>query len=128
VKEALFEKDGRVNRMTRWLFARAVIGISVLAFILLIIIALAAGGSSTNTILALNSIIEIVLAIIGIFVNGKRFHDRNTSAWWVRIGVIPYLGWIWILVESGFLRGTPGENRFGPDSTGRTVARFAASA
>ena len=128
VKELLFQMDGRVNRMTWWLFAPAVIGISVLAFILLIIIALAAGGSSTNTILALNPIIEIVLAIIGIFVNGKRFHDRNKSAWWVLIGFIPYLGWIWILVELGFLRGTPGENRFGPDSTGRTVARFAASA
>ena len=128
VKELLFQMDGRVNHMTWWLFALAVIGISVPAFIFLIIIALAAGGSSTNTILALNPIIEIVLAILGIFVNGKRFLDRNTSAWWVLIGFIPYLGRIWILVELGFLRGAPGENRFGPDSTGQTVARFAASA
>jgi uncharacterized membrane protein YhaH (DUF805 family) len=127
VKEPLFQMDGRVNRMTWWLFAFAVIGISVLVFILLII-ALAAGGLSMNTIPALNPIIEIALAIIGIFVNGKRFLDRNTSAWWVLIGFIPYLGWIWILVELRFLRGAPGENRFGPDSTGRTVARFAASA
>jgi uncharacterized membrane protein YhaH (DUF805 family) len=45
----------------------------------------------------------------------KRWHDRNKSGWWILIGLIPIVGDIWVLVENGFLRGTPGDNRFGPE-------------
>jgi uncharacterized membrane protein YhaH (DUF805 family) len=117
--------DGRVNRMTWWRFAVSVIGIFVLAFVGLVIIAVPIRRSWTNTILALNPIVAIILAAMGIVVNGKRVHDRDTSAWWVLVGFVPYPGWIRVLVDLGFLRGAPSGNRFGHDSTGRTVARFA---
>lgn len=45
----------------------------------------------------------------------KRWHDRNKSAWWILIALIPYIGGIWILIECGCLRGTLGPNRFGGD-------------
>jgi uncharacterized membrane protein YhaH (DUF805 family) len=48
-------------------------------------------------------------------VYGKRWHDRDKSAWWILIGLIPFIGWIWVLVEVGFLKGTDGPNRFGED-------------
>ena len=32
---------------------------------------------------------------------------------------IPVIGFVWTLIENGFLRGTPGDNRFGPDLAGR---------
>lgn len=49
----------------------------------------------------------------------KCWHDRDKSGWWVLINLIPVLGTLWVLVENGFLRGTPGPNRFGEDLTGR---------
>lgn len=45
----------------------------------------------------------------------KRFHDRDKSGWWILIQLIPLVGAIWYIVETGFLPGTPGTNRFGPD-------------
>jgi uncharacterized membrane protein YhaH (DUF805 family) len=45
----------------------------------------------------------------------KRWHDRDKSGWWSLILFIPIIGGIWMLVELGFLRGTEGANRFGPD-------------
>ncbi len=47
----------------------------------------------------------------------KRFHDRDKSAWWLLVGFVPVLGPIWLLIELGFLRGTIGANRYGPDPT-----------
>jgi uncharacterized membrane protein YhaH (DUF805 family) len=49
-------------------------------------------------------------------VTAKRWHDRNKSGWWILINLIPLVGPIWALVENGFLRGTYGENAYGPDS------------
>ena len=33
----------------------------------------------------------------------------------VELYLIPYIGWVWALVELGFFKGTDGPNRFGPD-------------
>jgi uncharacterized membrane protein YhaH (DUF805 family) len=83
---------------------------------------------------------SVVLIYPGICVSGKRWHDRNKSAWWILlvyapmiaqyvfmaiapdiasiIGIVFLIGAIWTLVECGFLRGTVGDNRFGPDPLG----------
>ena len=62
----------------------------------------------------------IALAILypSLAVAAKRFHDRDKSGWWILILFIPIIGFIWYLVELGFLPGTPGPNRFGPDPLG----------
>jgi uncharacterized membrane protein YhaH (DUF805 family) len=52
-----------------------------------------------------------------IIVNIKRFHDRDKSGWWVLIVLIPIIGAIWLLIELGFLKGTPGPNQFGSPVT-----------
>ena len=44
----------------------------------------------------------------------RRFNDRGKSSWWVFSGFLPVVGPISNLIELGFLRGTPGRNRFGP--------------
>ena len=48
-------------------------------------------------------------------VYAKRWHDRNKSGWWTLIALVPIVGGIWMLIECGLLRGTRGDNRFGPD-------------
>jgi uncharacterized membrane protein YhaH (DUF805 family) len=72
----------------------------------------------------------------------KRLHDRDKSAWWYLLyGIAPFgffllaiylwtarvleaasilfvlsfVGLIWAIVELGFLRGTAGPNRYGPE-------------
>jgi uncharacterized membrane protein YhaH (DUF805 family) len=57
----------------------------------------------------------LLLAYPMIVVTIKRFHDRNKSGWWVLIAFIPVVGALWQLIECGFLPGTAGSNRFGPD-------------
>ena len=49
----------------------------------------------------------------------KRLHDRNRSGWLLLTLLIPYLNIIfiiWLTIEIWFLKGTEGDNRFGPDS------------
>ena len=57
----------------------------------------------------------VVLAWVMLAVAAKRWHDRNKSALWILFTLIPIIGQIWALVELGFIRGTKGHNRFGPD-------------
>jgi uncharacterized membrane protein YhaH (DUF805 family) len=52
-----------------------------------------------------------------ICVAGRRLHDRDMSAWWLLLGLIPLLGAI-VLFFFYVTRGTPGPNRFGPDPLG----------
>jgi uncharacterized membrane protein YhaH (DUF805 family) len=85
-------------------------------------------------------LVSILLIYPGACVTGKRWHDRNKSAWWLLlvygplllqlifttvsyemaslIGILTLIGSIWTLIECGFLRGTAGDNRFGPDPLG----------
>ena len=61
----------------------------------------------------------LVLAWIELAVAAKRWHDRNKSAVGILFSLIPIIGQIWTVVELGFLRGTKGHNRFGPDPVKR---------
>jgi uncharacterized membrane protein YhaH (DUF805 family) len=69
----------------------------------------------------------------------KRLHDRNKSGWWIvpyiaaaglydqfgdwlgdswpaaLLGFAVFIAFLWGVVEMGFLKGTNGPNRFGPD-------------
>jgi uncharacterized membrane protein YhaH (DUF805 family) len=44
----------------------------------------------------------------------RRLHDHDKSPAWLLTGLIPVIGPLWRLLELGFLRGTPGGNRYGP--------------
>ena len=44
----------------------------------------------------------------------RRMHDQDRSAWFLLFGIIPYLGWLVVIVFM-FLPGTSGANRYGPD-------------
>ena len=60
-------------------------------------------------------IVLLALSVPSFVLAIKRCHDRDKSGWFVLISFIPVIGPIWLLVELGFLRGSQGENRFGPD-------------
>lgn len=110
--QILFSFNGRIPRKTYWLWGvlallGAAAGISMLLRI--------AGVSETTT----EMLVQLLVVWPAVAVSVKRWHDRNKSGWWVLINLIPVVGALWTLVENGFLRGTPGPNRFGDDLTGR---------
>ncbi len=57
----------------------------------------------------------LILLYAGMAIQAKRWHDRDKSGWWSLIVLIPIIGWIWLFVECGLLRGTSGPNRYGSD-------------
>lgn len=48
-------------------------------------------------------------------VGAKRCHDRGRTGWMQLILLVPIIGGFWYLIYIGFLRGTQGHNRYGPD-------------
>lgn len=101
--------NGRFGRLTFWAFF-------ICLFALLGLIGFISESASFPQ--AANNVLGLLMfpfLIMGIIVQVKRWHDRNKSGWWVLISLIPIVGSLWILVECGFLKGTQGPNRFGPD-------------
>ncbi len=104
----LFSAQGRVRRRDYWLFSTAA---SMTAALLIVIAAIVLPAQ-----LALVVALPIALASlrIGYCLTIKRWHDRGKSGAWVLIGLVPFVGWVWSLLECGVADGTPGPNRFGP--------------
>ncbi len=78
--------------------------------VLEVLAALTVGG--VNVILW-DVILWVLFIYPGVCVIGKRLHDRDKSAWWYLIVLVPLVGGIWLLVQCAFLEGTRGPNRFG---------------
>jgi len=108
--------EGRIGRGTYWL--KFVLPYIVIA-IVLTIIDMSAGLTIDDGAGGGIGILSTIFSIVGIWfslaVGAKRCHDRNRSGWFQAIVLIPIIGAIWLLIELGFLKGTEGENRFGPD-------------
>ena len=45
----------------------------------------------------------------------KRWHDLDKSEWMVLVNLIPIIGGIYALINTGFIRGVRGSNRYGPE-------------
>ena len=111
-KQFYLSPQGRANRKQFWLWL--VLPLTAIG-ILLAILDVATGKYDPELGIGLFSgIFALVSLIPSLIVYIKRFHDRDKSGWWVLIALIPIIGAIWLLIELGFLKGTPGPNRFGP--------------
>jgi uncharacterized membrane protein YhaH (DUF805 family) len=113
--EFLFSFSGRVSRSGYWLMALLTLPAAIVAGM----INSHFGHDPVRTggpgILVLLPFIWSNLAVVI-----KRWHDRDKSGWWILINLIPVIGGIWAFVENGFLKGTDGSNRYGPDPLERT--------
>ena len=111
-KQFYLSAQGRVNRKQWWL--KLVLPVFVISIILAFVDMATGNFDPQNGVGLFSSIFGLAVLIPAILVYIKRFHDRDKSGWWILIGLIPIIGAIWLLVELGFLAGTPGPNRFGP--------------
>jgi uncharacterized membrane protein YhaH (DUF805 family) len=139
----LFSFQGRISRQPYWLVSAAMIALTSVLFGILVVAgaSVLAGGLAAMADGALWLLVLYVPMIwIGLAVAAKRLHDRDKSAWWLLLfyalpvvldGIGEALGGmgmvlslvslaisIWAMVELGFLHGTPGPNRYGPDPLG----------
>ncbi len=70
--------------------------------------------SQSSTIFAFISLaFSLGMLIPSIAVGVRRLHDINKSGWFLLFGLIPILGWIYIIILLA-KRGSTEENRFGP--------------
>jgi uncharacterized membrane protein YhaH (DUF805 family) len=104
----LFAFDGRINRAKFWLGLVSV-------WVALIIFGGIARATNSSFGWLLFAIVYVGVIWVGLAVSIKRWHDRDKSGWWVLIGLIPIIGALWALIETGFLEGTDGPNQYGPD-------------
>ena len=113
-KYLLTSFEGRIGRQQMWMGIIVLIAISIVVAVLDMIL-----GTRTESGMGILGLIYSIAAIYpSIALYAKRWHDRNKSAWWILIGLVPIIGGIWALVENGFLKGTDGPNSYGPDPLG----------
>jgi uncharacterized membrane protein YhaH (DUF805 family) len=55
-------------------------------------------------------VVSLVLSVAPL---AMRLHDRDRSGWFTLIGLVPVVGWLWLLIDACLLPGTPGPNRHG---------------
>jgi uncharacterized membrane protein YhaH (DUF805 family) len=111
-------RRGRIDRRTWWLhYTLPLAVLALLAFLADLSVGatdlsdVAAGGSPYGPVVLT---VALLTAPASISASATRLHDRGMSAWWLLLGLVPYLGGLALLVLNGFLRGDAGPNRYGP--------------
>ncbi len=105
--QVFLDPRGRISRRTFWLYG--VLALGGLALLGHALLGIARWRAEEAEI-----VVNLLLLWPAIAISAKRWHDRDKSAWWVLVAMVPVIGWLWMLVDNGFRRGTPGTNRFGP--------------
>ncbi|MBI1396723.1 MAG: DUF805 domain-containing protein [Betaproteobacteria bacterium] len=105
VWERLFSFRGRMSRRSFWWTGVAVGAVFVAGYVLL--------GRSFGR--------AAVFALyppflwVGLAICAKRMHDRGHAAGWLAVILIPAVGPLLLFLELALMRGTQGENDYGPD-------------
>jgi uncharacterized membrane protein YhaH (DUF805 family) len=107
---------GRVPRKAFWLHG-------VLALLLAAML-----GNALMDIAGVRSdlsgkLVNLLLAWPFIAISVKRLHDYDFHGWWMLVNLIPGVGSLAMLVANGFMPGTHGANRFGPDPFAPVLSR-----
>jgi uncharacterized membrane protein YhaH (DUF805 family) len=107
--------QGRASRSEYWFWTFFVALLVTAGFVAMGIADVIVGGNSAGIIFG----ILAVIAGLGLFLPSlavaiRRLHDTNSSGWWYLLVLLPYVGGL-IMFVWYCIKGTDGENRFGPD-------------
>ena len=107
--------SGRSSRSAYWYWALFAFIVGVVATI----IDLAIGSR------ILSSITTLALLLPGLAVAFRRLHDTGRTAWWILISIVPFVGFIVLIVF--LVQPSEGPNRFGrwPDAVPGASTAFA---
>ena len=99
-KYAVF--SGRAHRTEFWMFA-------LFNFIISFVLGLIQGVIGIGS--ALSGIYTLAILVPSIAVSARRLHDTGRSGWWQLIGLIPFIGFIVLIVF--FVQDSKADNQFG---------------
>ena len=110
--DLFFSFEGRISRSTYWL--KYMLPYTLVYFVLAIL-DINTGSFDYSTGYGTYTAIFTLLGVIPSLAIGiKRCHDRNRTGWFLLVSLIPLFN-IWMLIELWFLKGTSGNNKYGPD-------------
>jgi uncharacterized membrane protein YhaH (DUF805 family) len=105
----LFSFKGRISRKPYWVF-------NLVVFLGAIVLGLFTEVSDDIYKITKPQLMFMLWIVWpSLAVQAKRWHDQDKTALWLLINFIPIAGPIWTMIQNGFVRGTIGPNRFGPD-------------
>ena len=106
--------SGRARRKEYWMF-------TLFNFIAALIVGFVGGFLSSATEVSafafLGTIYNLAVLLPSLGVLFRRLHDIGKSGWWWLIGIVPFVGWIVIIVFC-CLDSQPGENQYGSNPKG----------
>lgn len=118
--------EGRARRKEYWLFTLAVM-VLYAAFFALLLLAGSAGRGDPQapsaiamTFVGLYLLTSFALLIPSLALHVRRFHDQDRTGWHVLLGLIPYAGWLIVLIMM-CIPGTHGGNAYGEDPRGDEI-------
>ena len=95
--------SGRSRRKEYWMFV-------LINFLISAGLSLFQGMTSGSSFLS--GLYGLIMLLPSLAVTVRRLHDTGRSGWWVLIGLIPIIGWIWLLVYMAE-EGHSGSNEYG---------------
>ena len=111
--------DGRAGRAEYWHFFFS----NLVIFLLLGLLDASLGTFNTELGVGLLSGIYMVAVFVpSLATSARRLHDTGRSGWWQLVNLVPYLGWLIMLVFCA-RRGVNAPYRFGDPATHAAVSR-----
>ncbi len=111
----LFQFDGRINRAKFWIVIVAIWVVELVVVLIMGATGMAETVPENVLYLVLYLGVQVAIAWPALAVLVKRWHDRGKPGWFVLVALIPFVGWLWVLIECGFLEGDSGDNEYGPN-------------
>jgi uncharacterized membrane protein YhaH (DUF805 family) len=109
----LFSFSGRIPRSAFWISGCILFPLGVLLQVGLFSSKL--DGVARTTIWAVCAVWSVIATWISLAIYAKRWHDLSKSGWMSLILLIPVVGVVWQVGNTGFVRGTIGPNKYGDD-------------
>lgn len=100
---------GRSRRKEYWMF---VLFNVIFSFVLGFIDGLVGTFDSEIGLGILGGMYSLVILIPGLAVSVRRLHDTGKSGSMIFVGLIPLIGWIWLIILMT-IDSDPGENKYG---------------
>lgn len=103
-----FNFSDRSRRKEYWMFML----IATLIMFVLTFVDIFAGLEIAEDVGILSTLFSLILIIPSLAVTFRRLHDTGKSGWWILISLIPFIGWIVLLIFT-VQDSESGVNRFG---------------
>lgn len=101
--------SGRARRTEFWMFVLFNFIISVVLSVIDHVV-----GLDKNGVGILRPIYALAVLVPSIAVAVRRLHDTNRSGWWILVGLVPCIGWIFLLIY--YVQDSdPQPNQYGPN-------------